>query len=291
MWADLEREVIRCIKCGACQSVCPIFREIGTEAAVTRGKIRLIKAVVSGDLDPQSASFSELMSRCLLCGACDENCPSGVNFPDLLLRARVQLAEERGLPLLTRLALRIGLKNRRLFDVALKFGSVGQWLLFRSNSNGEGMLPRLPMGLDMRRLVTPVANRSFRSRHPEAIELPNSKRKVAFFTGCMINHLYPETGESVLKLLRRNHVSVVLPAGQHCCGAPALANGDEATAIEMAKAVVNSFASLDVDGVVTACGSCGAMLRTKIRSFCGMSASTPKKASFLPVKQSTLRSC
>ena len=126
------------------------------------------------------------------------------------------------------------------------------------------MLPRLPMGLDMRRLVTPVANRSFRSRHPEAIEVTNSKRKVAFFTGCMINHLYPDTGESVLKLLRRNNVSVLLPASQHCCGAPALANGDEATAIEMAKAVVNSFTDLDVDAVVTACGSCGAMLRTKV---------------------------
>ena len=216
---------------------------------------------------------------------------AALTFPTFWLRARVQLAEERGLPLLTRLALRIGLKNRRLFDVALKFGSVGQWLLFRRNSNGEGMLPRLPMGLDMRRLVTPVANQSFRSRHPEAIELPNPKRKVAFFTGCMINHLYPETGESVLKLLRRNQVSVVLPAGQHCCGAPALANGDEATAIEMAKAVVNTFAALDVDAVVTACGSCGAMLRTKIPELLRNVPSTPKKARFLPVKQSTLPSC
>lgn len=264
MWTDLEREAIRCIKCGACQTVCPVFRELGTESAVARGKIKLIKAAICGDLDPRSANFAELMSRCLLCGACQESCPSGVNFHDLLASARVQLAADRGLPLLTRLALRAGLRNRRLFEAALSLGSIGQWLMFRRDANGEGMLPRLPMGLDMRRLVTPVSSQSFRSRHPETLEVTNPKRKVAFFTGCMINHLYPETGESVLKLLRRNQVSVLLPAGQHCCGAPALANGDQATAIEMAKSAVSTFAALDVDAVVTACGSCGAMLRKRL---------------------------
>ena len=257
----MEREVIRCIKCGACQTVCPVFRELGTESAVARGKIRLIKAAISGDVESRSARFGELLSRCLLCGACQENCPSGVNFHDLLTRARVQLAEEKGLPLLTRLVLRLGLRNRRVFEAALGFGSLGQWLMFRRASSGEGMLPRLPMGLDMRRLVAPVSSQSFRSRHPEAINVTNPKRKVAFFTGCMINHLYPETGESVLKLLSRNQVSVVLPASQHCCGAPAFSNGDEATAIEMAKSAVSTFAALDVDAVVTACGSCGAMFR------------------------------
>ena len=153
-WTDLEEQVILCIKCGACQQVCPIFKELRSEASVTRGKINLIKAVVRGDLDPRTKNFAERMSWCLSCKACFDGCPRGVRFDRMLLAARVLLAQQDE-PSRKRFLLRVGLKHRRLFDLALKFGRMGQGLFFRRLRSGKGMLPRLPMGLDLRRLVAP----------------------------------------------------------------------------------------------------------------------------------------
>jgi glycolate oxidase iron-sulfur subunit len=260
-WSELEKEVIRCIKCGACQSVCPVFRELRAESTVARGKINLIKAVIRGEVDAGGAAFAERMSWCLMCKACQESCPSGVRLDQLMLAARRKLVEDKGLPLLKKLIFRLGLRNRRVFDLGMSLGAVFQGLLLRPAPGGGGMLPRLPMGLDKRRLVSPVDAKPFRSRVPAVVAVDKPRRTVAFFTGCMINYVYPRIGEAVVDVLTRNGIAVVIPANQHCCGTPVYVNGDVATAVELARATVDTFADLEVDAVITACGSCGAALR------------------------------
>jgi len=109
-------------------------------------------------------------------------------------------------------------------------------------------------------MLSPIARNSFRSRHPEIIKVSGAKGTAAFFTGCMINYIYPQVGDAVVKLLTSNKFNVIIPAGQHCCGTPAYTSGDVDTAVELSKAVVDTFAGLKVDAVVTACGSCGLAL-------------------------------
>ncbi|MEL7564182.1 MAG: (Fe-S)-binding protein [Dehalobacterium sp.] len=259
-WRQLEEEAIRCIKCGACQKVCPIFKEMEIESTVARGKVNLIKAVINGDVE-LNENFSERMYWCLACKACVENCPSGVKVDKLVIDARQKLVEDHGLSLIKKLILRFALRNQRLFDLGLNMGSVFQKLLFRPAANGQGMLPRLPMGLDKRRLITPLAEKKFTRRTPEKVAAPESKKTVAFFTGCMINYVNPEIGDAVIKLLKHNQTSVIIPKNQHCCGTPAYVNGDISTARELARAAVDTFCDLKVDAIVTACGSCGLALR------------------------------
>ncbi|HWQ62281.1 MAG TPA: (Fe-S)-binding protein, partial [Negativicutes bacterium] len=260
-WSELEKEVIRCIKCGACQSVCPIFRELGAESTVARGKINLIRAVIRGEVDAAGEAFAERMSWCLMCKACQESCPSGVKLDQLMLAARRKLAEDNGLPLLKKLIFRLGLRNRRLFDLGMGMGAVFQHLLLRPAPGGVGMLPRLPMGLDARRLVSPVDPKPFRTRLPERADVPAPRKTVALFTGCMINYVYPHIGEAMVDVLTRNGISVVIPANQHCCGTPVYVSGDVPTAVELARATVDTFDGMAADAVITGCGSCGAALR------------------------------
>jgi glycolate oxidase iron-sulfur subunit len=40
----------KCVRCGLCQSVCPVFAELEKESGVARGKVSLIRKVFSGDL-------------------------------------------------------------------------------------------------------------------------------------------------------------------------------------------------------------------------------------------------
>jgi len=37
--SDLQDALANCMKCGNCMEVCPVYKEVGKEAAVARGKL------------------------------------------------------------------------------------------------------------------------------------------------------------------------------------------------------------------------------------------------------------
>jgi L-lactate dehydrogenase complex protein LldE len=77
---------------------------------------------------------------------------------------------------------------------------------------------------------------------------------------CLVDTLYPETGEAVLRVLRRAGVVVEFPAGQTCCGQPAFNAGLRQQARAMAMHTIEVFEA-SMDPVVTPSGSCAAMIR------------------------------
>ena len=255
-----EKEIIRCIRCGACQNVCPVFKELQAEASVARGRVMLIRAVISKDLD-LTEGFRDKMSLCLMCKACVANCPSGVKVDKLVEAARKEIADKQGLSFLKKLIFRFVLKNRWVFNLGMRTGSILQGLVFRKGPQGQGMLPRMALGLDKRRLLAPLAPKSFKSLYPEVVRVANAKMRVAFFTGCMINYIYTDTGKAVVNVLKRNGVEVVIPALQNCCGAPVRINGDYEPAKYMARANIDVLLREKVDAVVVACGTCGLTLK------------------------------
>ena len=75
---ELEDQLVVCMRCGMCQAVCPLFRETGFEADVARGKLALLDGLLQEMFkDPQGVY--ERLNKCLLCGSCAANCPSGVS--------------------------------------------------------------------------------------------------------------------------------------------------------------------------------------------------------------------
>lgn len=87
----LERQTLACIRCGACQNACPVFRQVGGHAygSVYAGPIGAI-------LTPQLAGVEdarELPFASSLCGACKEVCPVKIDIPRLLLHLRVRSLE------------------------------------------------------------------------------------------------------------------------------------------------------------------------------------------------------
>jgi L-lactate dehydrogenase complex protein LldE len=83
---------------------------------------------------------------------------------------------------------------------------------------------------------------------------------VQLFVTCIIDTLYPEIGESVVRVLERAGVSVTFPAGQTCCGQPAFNAGMRAQAREIATHTIQVFEQ-DPSPVVVPSGSCCAMIR------------------------------
>ncbi|WP_221030205.1 LutB/LldF family L-lactate oxidation iron-sulfur protein [Actomonas aquatica] len=82
------REILRCIRCGACLNVCPIYRQASGHAyrSVYPGPVgAVLSPLLAGKQFPELADLPKASS---LCGACNEVCPVDIPIPDLLLRLR-----------------------------------------------------------------------------------------------------------------------------------------------------------------------------------------------------------
>jgi len=253
-----EEEIVKCMKCGNCQAVCPIYQISRREPAVARGKISLAAALLQGELSA-TAALASRFDLCLTCLACVAACPSGVRVDRIILAARTALTKSKGLPPVKGAVFR-GIRKPALLAWGAKAASRFQGLAFKRLSP-EKMRPRFPLGLDRRRIIPPLAPVSLieqiAGEHP--VERPLAR--VAFFAGCLSNYLYPAIGLALLKVLKTNRVSVVVPRQQHCCGAPLLYNGAAGMVREMAKSHLDIFDPGRYEAVITACGTCGESFR------------------------------
>jgi glycerol-3-phosphate dehydrogenase subunit C len=96
-----------------------------------------------------------------------------------------------------------------------------------------------------------------------ATDLSRNRPQLLFFPGCFIRYNQPELGRKVIELLERNGFAVEV-AATDCCGVPAISNGQETLARDMARDNVRKMVTRVDEGmrVVTACSSCGYMLKT-----------------------------
>ncbi|MHB8637007.1 MAG: lactate utilization protein B [Fimbriimonadaceae bacterium] len=80
------REILRCIRCGACQNTCPVYRQASGHAYghVYSGPIG---AVLAPALEGVRA-MGFVAKASSLCGACEEVCPVQIPIPRMLLQLR-----------------------------------------------------------------------------------------------------------------------------------------------------------------------------------------------------------
>jgi len=80
------RDVLRCIRCGACLNVCPVYRQASGHAYghVYPGPIGAVLAPALEGVE----RFGHLAKASTLCGACEEVCPVKIPLPEMLLKLR-----------------------------------------------------------------------------------------------------------------------------------------------------------------------------------------------------------
>ncbi|MSU69327.1 MAG: lactate utilization protein [Opitutaceae bacterium] len=84
------RDILRCIRCGACLNVCPVYRQASGHAyrSVYPGPVGAVLSPLL--LGSRFAEKADLPKASSLCGACQEVCPVNIPIPDLLLRLRAK---------------------------------------------------------------------------------------------------------------------------------------------------------------------------------------------------------
>lgn len=101
--ADAEqRDVLHCIRCGACLNACPVYRTIGGHAYATT-----YPGPIGSVLTPHLRGFGKwqhLSFASSLCGNCTSVCPVGIDLHHHLLQNRRNAVEKTGKGLLERLS-------------------------------------------------------------------------------------------------------------------------------------------------------------------------------------------
>jgi len=249
------RQALQCIRCASCLSVCPVYRLVSglVFGHVYMGGIGTILTAWFNDLE----TSSDLQTLCIQCGKCKEVCPAGIDIPELILEIRRRLASAQGLPFIQKAALSV-INNRRFFHGMLRAAYLAQ-----KPFEKEGFIRHLPMflsGLAEHRSLPAIAPEPFRDLFRK-IKQPKGRVKVAFFSGCAIDFIFPQIGEAVVRILNQAGIEVLYPEAQGCCGTPHRGNGAFAMAADAAQDTVKALTDCNVQYVITACASCTSALK------------------------------
>ncbi len=259
---QLDDLLVSCMRCGFCMAVCPVYGATMKEADVTRGKIALLENLAHEMLNDVEA-INDKLNRCLLCGACQANCPSGVRIMDIFLRARAIVTGYLGLSAVKKAVFRGILKRPKLFNALMDISAKCQGLFLKqaNTSVGTYQAPLLKAFIGDRHFPGP-AKEAF---HSKVTSLNTSAGagglKVAFFPGCVSDKLFPQIAEAVVKVLNTHGIGVYMPEGQCCCGVPALAAGDRQTYDDLVKQNLALFGNENFDYLISPCATCTATIK------------------------------
>lgn len=251
-------EAMRCVRCGACANVCPVYRLVGghTMGYIYIGAIGLILTYLYHGRDKARA----LAQNCINCGACKDICAAGIDLPRLITEVRVRLNDEEGTPADVSLLSKV-MKNRKLFHSLLKFAKFSQ----RPLTGGGETIRHLPSIFAKKhgfKTLPALAKKSFRDMWNDIkpMKPANPKVKIALFAGCAQDFIYPDQLKAALKIFAAHNVEVEFPMNQTCCGLPVQMMGEAKVTQDIAEQNIKAIDAIAYDYIVTLCASCASHL-------------------------------
>jgi glycolate oxidase iron-sulfur subunit len=259
---ELENMLAVCMRCGMCQAVCPLFSVTGKESDVARGKLAVLDGLLNKMFENPDGVFEHL-NRCLLCCSCAANCPSGVKVLEIFIKARAILTAFMGLSAGKKIILRKMLSNPQTFDRLLELGARFQGFFTKTASDIIGTsCARISSPILKQRHFVPLAPVPFHRSTPSVNTSPGrSGIKIAYFTGCLIDKIFPNVAQAAIYVFSFHEVGVFMPQGQGCCGIPAISAGDTKSFEKLLIYNIDKFKPFDFDYLITSCATCAATIK------------------------------
>jgi len=250
---------LRCIRCGACANVCPVYSKVGGHkyGHVYIGAIGLILTLFYHGIENDRV----IVKNCINCQACREVCPVDIDLPHLIKKTYRAVLDQDGKTPAKNFILSRVMKNRRLFHFLLRHAYLAQKPL---GPKGP-MIRHLPNFFEKRhgfRSLPVITKMPFRDQwgkiRPHVVR---PKYTIALFAGCAVDFIYPEQARALVALLEKYRVQVEFPMDQTCCGLPALMAAEEATAQDLALQNMRAVKPEKYDHILTLCASCASHLK------------------------------
>ena len=254
-----ETELSACVHCGFCLNHCPTYLESGSEADSPRGRIVLMQALQSGDLPADEPSLRSHLDSCLGCRACEPACPSGVHYGSLIEYARAEVNATR--PIVQRTARRALLNMLSSPARTAAATNLARYSGERLSRFGLKLLQS--DGSSAAAAALPAVRQQSSAPLPEFVPAVGERRaRVGLLTGCVMRVMYGDVNFDTARILAANGCEVVIPAGQGCCGALHLHNGELAQGRVLAERLIDAFSSAgELDAIVINSAGCGSTMK------------------------------
>lgn len=251
--ADYLKDLEKCVRCGSCKAYCPTYDENETETMGARGRLALLRELSLQRLKTTPLLNDKIFS-CILCEACSGLCPCGVDIIEDIYHGRAILKQSD--------------KKRRYLRMLAKLFNKDPDLNFKILQ----MLQFIFSPYLTKKCLIPsnfhLPESTFRNRQ-QVYKPSKTQGRVAIFTGCSINFLYPYLGVSLINILLKLGYEVIVPSGEVCCGVPLRTLGLEKEALELAKKNMRIFSRLKVEAVISLCPTCILAIKGQYKKLIG----------------------
>ncbi len=255
-------DLLKCNRCGYCQTDCPVYKATGVEIVAARGHHAYFRDVIEGRL-PFTKEAREHIYNCTLCKACVSPCMPSVPTDKIIVQARNAFIKKFGLRIDKRVAFRFLLAHQEVLGGIVKIVSFLQALGLTKLAQAAKLLPASGHKLALAEAMLPkIPRRNLRQRlkaHPPPPP-QGEKYRLAYFIACGYNFALPDVGEATIRVLRRAGCHVLVPDNV-CCGLPAYAEGDLEGARRLARKNMARLEKVTADAVVSECASCSSFLK------------------------------
>jgi len=261
-----ESELYKCVHCGFCLQACPTYLTTGLETESPRGRIALMKAVNEGRLE-----ISEQVMRhwdlCIQCRACEDVCPSGVPYGNLIESTMDQIRDHRRIGFVPRLAYEISLRhlipNQRNLTIVVSMMNLYIKSGLQKVVRKTKILKLISKSVERLEKMTPSINgKIFRVQGQLYTAGSENTEKVQMLSGCVMPLTQGDQMRAAVRMLNRANKDVEIPLNQGCCGAINSHVGDLEKAKELARRNIDAFLKGDgTEPIVVASAGCGARMR------------------------------
>lgn len=227
------KDIFKCYQCGKCFSVCPWYHVLAAEFPIYRipQAVKLGTIASSEDKDVIEAEVKEIF-ECVGCEACVNECPRGVNIPNIIRAIR------------------------RIF---VDYGTIPQELKSAiSKIQGTGN----PLG----------EPREKRTQWCEGLDVPVFEPGMDFlyFSCCLPSYdaRLKNVAQSTVKILKSANVSFgILGSKEECCGESIRRVGSEKVFQKVAKANCSNLIDAGVEKILTTSPHCYTTFKKEYQEF------------------------
>ena len=247
--ARLRAEIAICRNCEICEDMlensCLVFPEL----------FRIVKKVRGTGEFINDSDLMHIINLCNFCAQCP--CPS---FRSAIIDAKTEYMETYGLS--------VQIKAIEDVERICKIGGTFPKLTnaFLNNSHSRKFLEKT-VGIHRKRKIPSFPRKSFsqwlKKRKSAGGKRRKNSRKVAYFSGCTANYLFPDVPKAVVGVLERAGIEVCFP-DQTCCGMPSLLEGDKQLTLKCVRYNLLHLSEAVSKGydIVCSCPTCGFMLKS-----------------------------